>query len=44
MGNMISIGQGAGIAAALSARADVRPRDLDVKLIQDQLSALGASL
>jgi hypothetical protein len=44
MGNMISIGQGAGVAAALCAREDVLPRDLDYHLIQDKLDEMGVSL
>jgi FAD-dependent oxidoreductase family protein len=44
MGNMISIGQGAGVAAALSARAGVAPRDLDYHLIQEQLKKMDVSL
>ena len=44
MGNMISIGQGAGVAAALCAQRDTRPRDLDYHLIQEKLDEMGASL
>jgi hypothetical protein len=44
MGNMISIGQGAGIAAALCAQLDVQPRHLDYKLIQKKLDQMGVSL
>jgi hypothetical protein len=34
MGNMMAIGQAAGAAAALSARENIPPRNLDVKKIQ----------
>ncbi len=44
MGNMISIGQGAGVAAALSAEENVVPRDLPVEKIQHQLEKMGVSL
>ena len=44
MGNMISIGQGAGIAAALCAQNAVFPRSLDVKLVKEKLAAMGVSL
>ncbi len=44
MGNMISIGQAAGIAGALCAREDVLPRELDVKLIQQRLAEMNAAL
>ncbi len=44
MGNMISMGQAAGIAAALCARHDTQPRQLDVHLIQEQLNKMGVSL
>jgi hypothetical protein len=44
MGNMISIGQGAGVAAALCAQLDTVPRELDYRLIQEKLSETGVSL
>jgi hypothetical protein len=44
MGNMISIGQGAGVAAALCAEHGVLPRDVDVRLVQAALDAMGVSL
>jgi hypothetical protein len=44
MGNMISIGQGAGVAAALRAQLDTLPRHLDYRLIQAKLDEMGASL
>lgn len=44
MGNMISIGQGAGVAAALCAQQDTLPRDLDYRLIQAKLDEMGVSL
>jgi len=37
MVNMISIGRGAGVAAALCAQLDTPPRQLDYKLIQEKL-------
>jgi len=44
MGNQISIGQGAGVAAALCAERDTQPRDLDYHLIQDKLDEMGVNL
>jgi hypothetical protein len=44
MGNMISIGQAAGVAAALCAQLDTLPRQLDPKLIQRRLDQMGVSL
>ncbi|MFO7958332.1 MAG: FAD-dependent oxidoreductase [Candidatus Brocadiia bacterium] len=44
MGNMISIGQGAGVAAALCAEDDTLPRNLDPRLIQQTLDEMGVSL
>ncbi len=44
MGNMISIGQGAGVAAALCAQLDTLPRDLDPTLIQEKLVEMDVSL
>ncbi len=44
MGNMISLGQAAGVAAALCAEHDTRPRELDYHLIQDRLDAMGVKL
>jgi len=44
MGNMISIGQGAGTAAAICAAEDIVPRDLDVKKAQRKLDEMGVSL
>jgi hypothetical protein len=44
MGNMIALGQAAGIAAALSAKAGVQPRKLDYKLIQAKLKDMGVNL
>jgi len=47
MGNMISIGQGAGVAAALCAPLDTLPRHLDYRLIyrliQEKLDEMGVS-
>jgi hypothetical protein len=44
MGNMISVGQGAGVAAALCAQLDTLPRQLDYRLIQEKLDEMGVSL
>ncbi len=44
IGNMISIGQAAGVAAALSAATGARPRDLAVGKVQAKLSEMGVSL
>ena len=40
IGNMISIGQGAGVAAALCARQDTLPRNLDYHLIQEKIEEM----
>jgi hypothetical protein len=37
MGNMMGIGQAAGVAAALSAKENITPRNLDVSKIQHRL-------
>jgi hypothetical protein len=44
MGNMISVGQAAGVAAALCAKLDTLPRQLDYRLIQAKLDEMGVSL
>jgi FAD-dependent oxidoreductase family protein len=44
MGNMISLGQAAGVAAALCAKHDTQPRQLDYHLIQQKLDEMGVSL
>lgn len=44
MGNMMALGHAAGVAAALAARAGVRPRDLPVAQIQRVLRADGVDL
>lgn len=41
MGNMMAVGQGAGVAAALAALNDTVPRALDVKAIQQKLRDIG---
>lgn len=43
MGNMMGIGQAAGVAAALSAKAGILPRELDVHLIQNRLKEMKAA-
>jgi hypothetical protein len=42
MGQCMAMGQAAGTAAALSARADVSPRQLDIITLQDRLRTDGA--
>lgn len=37
MGNMMAIGAAAGVAAALSAKEGVYPRDLDINKLQNRL-------
>jgi len=37
MGNMMDMGQAAGVAAALCVKDGIRPRDLDPKRVQDIL-------
>jgi hypothetical protein len=44
MGNQISLGQGAGVAAALCSEKGIGPRELDYKLIQQKLDEMGVSL
>jgi len=44
MGNMMGIGQAAGVACALAAAADKTPRQMDVSLIQKRLKEMGVSL
>jgi hypothetical protein len=44
MGNMMALGQAAGVAAALAVREQVTPRALDVGLVQDALVAMGVPL
>jgi len=41
---IMAIGEAAGTAAGLSARSEVKPRDLSVKILQDALIAQGAEL
>jgi len=44
MGNMISIGQGAGVAAAIASAEGVAPRHVDVVKVQEALRQMGARL
>jgi hypothetical protein len=44
MGNMMALGQAAGVAAALSSAQGVTPRQLDVGRLQQVLRAMGAQL
>ena len=44
MGNMMALGQAAGVAAALACREGVSPRQIDVHQVQDALRAMGVRL
>lgn len=44
MGNIISIGQNAGVAAALCAQLNIQPRHLDYRLTQEKLDQMGVNL
>jgi hypothetical protein len=44
MGNMMALGQAAGVAAALCSARGVQPRQLEVKQLQDALRSMGAQL
>lgn len=44
MGNMMAIGQAAGIAAAISVRKGITPRHLDAKEVQSVLVNMGVQL
>lgn len=44
MGNMMAIGQAAGVAASIAARDGVRPRELDIRKIQARLRETGVML
>jgi len=44
MGNMMGVGQAAGVAAALAAKEGVTPRALDVTLIQKAIRNMGVEL
>ena len=44
MGNMMDMGQAAGIAAALGSKRGIAPRCLDVKEIQNTLVSMGVKL
>jgi hypothetical protein len=41
MGNMMELGQAAGVAAALCSRENVTPRDLDLSVLQSFLRGMG---
>jgi len=43
-GGVMGIGQASGVAAGLSSLEKIRPRDLDVKKLQEKLISIGASL
>jgi hypothetical protein len=42
MGNMMALGQAAGIAAALCSLENISPRDIEIKKIQSELKKMGA--
>lgn len=44
MANVLCIGEAAGTAAALCVKADVQPRNADVRKLQEQLKAQGAEI
>jgi len=44
MGNMMVVGQAAGVAAALCAQGGILPRKLDYRLIQKRLDEMGVIL
>ena len=44
MGNMVGVGQAAGIAAALCAKENTDPRKLDIKKIQNRLKEMKVEL
>ena len=44
MGNMMALGQAAGVAASLCSAQGVTPRQLDVKQLQKALRSMGAQL
>jgi hypothetical protein len=44
MGNMMGVGQAAGVAAALSAKENIIPRKIDVKKIQQRLREMKVEL
>jgi hypothetical protein len=44
MGNMMALGQAAGVAAALCSAQGVTPRQLDVRQVQETLRAMGVDL
>jgi hypothetical protein len=44
MGNMMEIGQAAGVAAALCSRQGVTPRQVSIKKLQEVLCAMGVRL
>lgn len=44
MGNMLELGQAAGVAAAMCAKEGVRPRDLNVTRLQKILTHMGVRL
>jgi hypothetical protein len=44
MGNMLGMGQSAGVAAAVAAQSDVTPRQVEVRRVQEALIGMGVDL
>jgi len=44
MGNMMALGQAAGVAAAICSRKEISPRQLDVRILQDALKEANVQL
>lgn len=44
MGNMMELGQAAGVAAALCSRENVTPRELNIKILQATLREMGVRI
>jgi hypothetical protein len=44
MGNMMELGQAAGVAAALCSRENVTPRELNLKILQTTLREMGVRI
>jgi hypothetical protein len=44
IGNMICLGQAAGVAAAICCETASQPRAVDAKLIQKKLTEMGVSI
>jgi hypothetical protein len=44
MGNMMELGQAAGVAASLCSRENVIPRQLNIKILQATLREMGVRI